>query len=863
MNTNLDKIALDLYGKIQTRFPNIKMGDENAEVLSKKSDIPQARFFEFEYKDNGVSLGTIAITLDEDDGIVLQVSGKLADSKHHGAFKFIRSFRQFAKDRLLNFDVQNIGKDNLDKRDYEHKSKPKEEPVMSQEPMMESKMYGTSKISYQDLGEARLIVKHSQPVNTDLPAGRTMHIEGIWVENADGERFKYPVKHLGGARALAEHLKHGGNPYDSIGQHITNLSEELAQLRKFKGYVTRNEALSEAMGDITSKVMERIEAVKKEVTGLSRKSYYEAFAESFSTREEQMIPEEIMNDWIDRLTIRTFNEELKTVFPYIYRLVDETSVPVKELSPDDILSELSKDTLQSYGNKAVNDITGHLAAGTDADDHKFSKRIKGAQTAYKKEQEKEREERKAKQPEDQFESFIDSIVSEDEISQNGENTLFSPNETTQQQAIDKFNEIMKTELKGGPEGINIIDSLKGLIDDPEFIDSMKNLDPDLDARAAIESELNDMAEKNEDVARVIQQLNFAGDGEIGGEELPPPAPEATPAPAPAPDAGAMPPAPDAGAMPPPEAAPAPVAEGQEEDPPFDPDPPRKNPIATAGKHGQGYSTARHLARSGMIKAIHNAKKAGANLDTTIDLGSKQMTLHDCIEECGMSPKDFGFDTSNDDSGVEQMLKSIAGFWNQENKNFTIGGTRAKTKVVKDFKNGEFSNATEEDLHKVLHAIDRMDPSGNEVGHIKHLAGVQSHNQTMDEASPDEDFASVMQMFKGLHPNDNPADMLAKWKQKNPNAQVTQSNTSSGTVNGKPASYDDAMKQMPKISFGGQDFDPSNPDDMGKKIKDMLGKQMGSMQGQIPNQNIEMPGGGAQINPADFFKNIMGKINFGN
>ena len=27
MNTNLDKIALDLYGKIQTRYPNDKIGD--------------------------------------------------------------------------------------------------------------------------------------------------------------------------------------------------------------------------------------------------------------------------------------------------------------------------------------------------------------------------------------------------------------------------------------------------------------------------------------------------------------------------------------------------------------------------------------------------------------------------------------------------------------------------------------------------------------------------------------------------------------------------------------------------------------------------------------------------------------------
>ena len=33
--------------------------------------------------------------------------------------------------------------------------------------------------------------------------------------------------------------------------------------------------------------------------------------------------------------------------------------------------------------------------------------------------------------------------------------------------------------------------------------------------------------------------------------------------------------------------------------PFTPDKPKKNPSATAGKYGQGYSTARHLARQGI------------------------------------------------------------------------------------------------------------------------------------------------------------------------------------------------------------------------------------------------------------------------
>jgi len=45
---------------------------------------------------------------------------------------------------------------------------------------------------------------------------------------------------------------------------------------------------------------------------------------------------------------------------------------------------------------------------------------------------------------------------------------------------------------------------------------------------------------------------------------------------------------------------------EETDVPFDPDPPKKTPAAKAGKYGQGYSTARHLARLALQK--QQAKK---------------------------------------------------------------------------------------------------------------------------------------------------------------------------------------------------------------------------------------------------------------
>ena len=848
MNANLDKIAQDLYGKIQTRFPDIQMGDENAAVLSKKEDIPKARFFEFEYTEDGEPLGTIAITLDADDGVVVQVSGDLVndndDTTHHGAYKFIRSFRQFARDRLLNFDVQNIGKSNLDKRDYQFQAKRKEEPQMPA--IMENKLYGNAKMSYQDLGEARLVIKHTQPVNLELAAGRTMHIESIYIENAQGERFRYPAKHLNGARALAEHIKHGGNPYDAIGKHIIGLSEELSSLRKFKGFVSRQEQISEAMGNVTDKVVERIEQIKETIQKLQRTAYYESFVESFEAQDEVMIPEEVQNDLIDRLTVRTFNEELKSVFPYIYKFVDESELPVVELGADDLLDEVfdgdKEEGTTHKGGKVTKTKHGIKHTKTNYDDGEGADyKMFAPDTGHRKNAKLDYDGSNLpnfRTDEDKFESFLNNIIREDK------DELFSPNKDAQKAAIEKFNtEILSKELKGGPDAIDAIGSLTGFIDDPEFLDSLKDLDPNLDVRAAVQ----DYVQSRD--PWVASQLHFSGTGAAPvapptppAAPAPAPAPaEPAPAPAPAPDAAMAAPAPDAAMAPPPEAAPAPVAEGKDEDPPFDPDP-KPSKKVTAGKHGQDYSQARHLARKGLAGAIEKAKKAGATLDTKLDFGHKEMTLHDAIKECGMDPSEFGFEEEN---GLEAMMKFMSGFYNKEEGNFPLGGQRIKIKVKKAFEDGEFGNASPEDLMKVLKFIDMKDPSGDhqQQHDILRLAGVRHSDVDMEEAGEAVDprmekLTGLLQQLQGM--------------QQNSKNNSTSSHTSTGTINGKPASYDDAMNQFKnmRLKFGDEELDFSNPDQMGDKIKGMMGNMMQGVQKQMPQGPQELPGG---VGNLDFSK----------
>jgi len=332
---NLDKIAEELFNKIRGRYPKITIGDEESTI----TNVPEkARFFDFDFS-NGKKVN---VTIDEKELVILYNNDLITDateSVKNNWYGFMKELRQFAKKRMLNFDTRDITKTNLDKRDYDYLSQ-KNRPGENQ--MSESKLYGTSKTSFQDVGNAKIIVKHNEAVDFENPAGRTQRIHSIYVESADGERYRYPFKHLNGARAMAQHVSEGGNQYDTFGKHIVSLSEELSKLRTFKTYMNRSSVMAEGLAGYMDIVNERIDTVKETVHKLQRNAYYKEAMENFKETVMEEVPEDVASNWIDELTIRQFNEDLKGVFPYIYSLVKEGTKSIP-LGPDDLFVEDEKE----------------------------------------------------------------------------------------------------------------------------------------------------------------------------------------------------------------------------------------------------------------------------------------------------------------------------------------------------------------------------------------------------------------------------------------------------------------------------------------------------------------------------------------
>jgi hypothetical protein len=111
----------------------------------------------------------------------------------------------------------------------------------------------------------------------------------------------------------------------------------------------RSAVMAESLSEYMDVVKERIATVKKTVEGLQKSTYYKEAFEGFEAPMLEDVPDDVRENWIDQLTIKQFNEELKDVFPYIYKLVSEAT-RAKELGPDDLVDEGER-----HGNDSMYD----------------------------------------------------------------------------------------------------------------------------------------------------------------------------------------------------------------------------------------------------------------------------------------------------------------------------------------------------------------------------------------------------------------------------------------------------------------------------------------------------------------------------
>ena len=534
----INKIADTLYQNLASKFGEVNIADEGAGAVLESE---QARLFDFNYIIEGQQYGPVTISIIDPANFTIyfaeSLSGDLPESIQRNWFGFLKEMRKFAKRNMMNFDVRNIGKNQLDKRDYEAITKNSSQ-YTTDEITMESvsKMYGSTKTSYQTVESAKIIVKHRATVDEDKRGSRSRQIQAIFIENSSKERFKFPFKYLPGARAMARHVNAGGNPHDELGSHIVECVKEMYDLRNFVRKLNRADGfVHEDSADIISDAKKRYKGLKETVATLSRPKGYKLYAENFQPTESEYDESDI--DELKSKLIRNVDQtELESLLPTVLkarRKVQEDMGPLHDIiqgktkivvTPNEEEDSLIKQQLEfvkANKFKKPNDTEG--LDHTENPTHSLIRRILTTISVRTKDDDLARSifnlddsfenkhdakmmtavaskwlkgdvevedfdpKYKMKEPVEEFEKWTDSVVKE------GTWQLPSSDED-----VAKFKEIMATPVIAGEDGQSATDAIGEVFGDDELFDNLSDVDPNADARPVIWEWLKIAAKKGYD-----------------------------------------------------------------------------------------------------------------------------------------------------------------------------------------------------------------------------------------------------------------------------------------------------------------------------------------------------------------------------
>jgi len=348
------KNSQDLFNKIRSQFTNIRLGDENGAATA---DPDSAVFFEFEFQEDSDTFGSVSVSIADGDTMKVFYNRNLVDKIDEDSkgewYAFLKELKDFAVEHQLRFDVRDITKSNLSKQDYENladTNKTVNTDGMSEElnritklaglekaPVAEG-LTGTSKSSFENLNKTKLIIRHKGKVDETVPGARSRQIQSLYIENEEGERFKYPMTHLAGARAMQRHVSNGGRPHDEFGEHIVATSEDIAKLNSFSRYVTNKDQLNDNAGNIIEQTKMKLENLRGYMKNIAKQSHYEAASNDFKTADEQVLDDETVAKLREKFTMKNLDNRVEDALPLINRIMseyddEEAQIKNKEVQP--------------------------------------------------------------------------------------------------------------------------------------------------------------------------------------------------------------------------------------------------------------------------------------------------------------------------------------------------------------------------------------------------------------------------------------------------------------------------------------------------------------------------------------------------
>jgi len=318
----LDKISASLFDKIRARFDHVSIGDEKAQSIT---DPETARFFNFDYiSQDGENFGNVTISLIDEDSLKIyfgsNITEALDEEQEQEWFRFLRGLRKFARRNMLAFDVRDINRSNLDLKDLKQQSYSDSTYDKEELAIAESKLYGhgnNRRISYGDVGTHKLIIKHQDQIDPERHGARGRQIEHVFVETPLGERFLLGHTNLHGARATANHLRHGGRMGDEGSELIDEMVKEMASMRHFvRSMRNRTFEDAETSGMVESAV-HRYNEVKDHLKRFQGRNGHEMLMNMCG--QSQDMDDVDVDALRERFVKKIYDDRFNEALPYVYR----------------------------------------------------------------------------------------------------------------------------------------------------------------------------------------------------------------------------------------------------------------------------------------------------------------------------------------------------------------------------------------------------------------------------------------------------------------------------------------------------------------------------------------------------------------
>jgi len=299
------QIGNDLYDLLNTRNFDVDITDERGQA----ADPADGKVFKFNWvSSNGNNYGTAVIVAGEENELMLFYGDNLgkgmAPEDKDEWFGFMKELKDFSTRHNFNtFSPKNI---NALKHTMTGMAAIKEG-------LFEG-YYGTRKISYMgEQTDARLVIKHNRMIGENDK--RYRYVESLFIETVDGERFKLPFVKLVGGRAMLEHVRQGGRPYDIRGQHITETVGEMAVLSRFRRAQQGRmfEGVTQQLVESANQYYEALQSnLKHLATGRGYTHYFESWTPADIGEQESLV-EDLRNMFIEQTLDTRIEQALPTL----------------------------------------------------------------------------------------------------------------------------------------------------------------------------------------------------------------------------------------------------------------------------------------------------------------------------------------------------------------------------------------------------------------------------------------------------------------------------------------------------------------------------------------------------------------------